>query len=130
MLVPESTYRHRYSRPWALEPFWEGEAPIPMRGSRRVRRWLHDRRYSVRDGYLFDLRDRYLQRFKPTAISSKGAAALWNGLNQRITALWQEQGRSFSKYLDPGYGIADGKVVLVDEGALLLADLADELEAA
>jgi len=133
MIVPARCYSHdlvthalRYSGP--DEAFWPGDEPIVMRGSRHARRWIHDRRYSVRDGYLYDLRDRYLRRFKPTAIGRNEMRAVWRVLTNRITDRWHMEGRKFEEMPWHGYGLIDGELICLRPESSFLARLADELE--
>lgn len=129
MVVPEGVYKRPMPiRPLSDEAFWSGEAPVPMRGSFHVRRWIHDRRYNIRDGYLFDLRKRYLQRFKVTAVAGREVRDVWHALNVRIGERRGVEGRKFYDGLQPYEMLLDGKVTTMSEGALLLAAVADALE--
>lgn len=103
-----------------------------MRGSRRVRRWLHDGRYSVRDGYLFDLRDRYLRRFKITAVGNQQAREIWQTLTRRISERWRVEGRTFfntpNDWAYSRVALIDGAWSQLGDGPALLAELADALD--
>ena len=132
MVVPSRTYKRL--RPFDIlrlnlerEEFWPGEEPVYMRGCKMRRKWDHDARYTNRDGYLFDLRDRWLRRFKPTAVSSEQIRKLYGDLNHRILARYHMEGRRFTESLWRNYAVVDGKEVFVSDLASVFIQLAKQL---
>jgi hypothetical protein len=133
MLAPTSVYkRMRQVMPITFgsgEHFWPGEEPMPMLGSRRIRRWLRDRRYSIKDGYLFDLRDRYFRRYKTTAVGDE-FDAVWESVSHRIGQRWHVEGRKFFErtWARTCEALIDGEVVELRDAACVLAYLAAEVD--
>lgn len=130
MVVPESVYGGHPSQRLA-DPsvqFWPGERPVVMRGSRDFRRWLHDRRYSIADGYQFDLRERWLRVHRITATSEAQVRAVWSSVTERIAKRYPCRGRKFVERPGNGWSytvILDGKVCELSSGAEALMRVAD-----
>lgn len=110
------------------EVFWPGDEPIVMRGSRHARRWIRDMSCSLRDGYLYALRERYLRRFKVTAVGRNEIRVVWGALTQRITDRWHMEGRKFDEMPSHGDALIDGRLTCLHPASVFLARLADELE--
>ena len=134
MAVPYRCYLHMPYPPLGrledTEKFWPHEFPVVMRGSRNMRRWLHDRRYTVKDGYLFDLLERYLRRYRPTVIGSRSAREYVLTVKRRIAERWHVEGRTFFN-TDCHYerrSLIDGKQVSLTGIAVVFAELADRME--
>jgi hypothetical protein len=102
---------------------------MPMPGSRNVRRWLHDRRHSIKDGYLFDLRDRYFRRYKTTAVGDE-FDAVWKSVSHRIGQRWFVEGRKFfeRRMARTCGALVDGRAVEMRDAACVLAYLAAEVD--
>jgi hypothetical protein len=133
MLVPASTYAgfknaHRLGH-MGTDPFWPGEEPVPMMGSRTVRKFFRDRAYRLADGYMFEMRDRYLRRYKPTVIGAKALDAFWQRLTERIRRDYGQEGRTFGGGVRTGWSrqlLIDGELrEFKSNAALLLSEIAD-----
>lgn len=133
MVVPESVYcGHPSQRLTDLSvQFWPGDRPVVMRGSREHRKWLHDRRYQIADGYQFDLRERWLRLHRITVTSEAEVRAVWNSITERIAKRYPCRGRKFGD--GPGdrwsYSvILVGEVRQLHPGAEALMRVADFLD--
>lgn len=135
MAMPRRVYRSmQYIMPSRLsqkaEEFWPGEEPVPMRGSKDVRRWIRDRRWNVRDGYLFELQARYLKLHKITALTRSEKLAVLRPLKLRIKERLGVEGNKFLNEAEycpswSGEALIDGEFVELSPLARLFCELAE-----